>query len=82
MSDVVSVSPFIILQAFLQIVFQSIFFNIFIALTLGYLEKARAKTQHLNEINARKDNAIIEREIKRDARKKAEKESKKSIRDL
>jgi len=76
-----SVAPMIALQALFQIVFHFIFFNIFIALTLSYLGKARTKTKQLKDIMDRKDNAIIEREIKRDA-KKAEEASKKSILDL
>jgi len=59
-----------------SLVFQFVFLNVFIALTLIYLRESRKATKERMDILNKNQDVMIEREIKRDERKKREAKEK------
>ena len=66
-------------QVIFSLLFQFIFFNVFIALTLMYLRKSRKVMKERLDILNENEDAVIERDIKRDKQKKEEEKRKRIL---
>ena len=70
LTEHVSPISLILQQTLFALLFQFIFFNVFIALTLMYLRKSRKKTKERMDILNENQDAVIEKEIKKDEERK------------